>query len=248
MKNYIWLKGLACISIIAIYAMICAIGTYSKASIASDYAQYADTKNPFTSDRVPFPTCRSSFIDVSNDEEYPIPHWIYSLPDDADKALVLAIAKTESRFKPYARSHRGAIGLMQLMPDTAKYMMRKSGGAHVHLASHSNETAYQPRNPFDFKDPYVSLAVGSRYIDYLQSKSYIGQNVAYTLAAYNAGPANLIKWKKRFGSNLSEAAFAKRIPFKETRNYVRKVMKDYHTYQKLLPPIKETVWVRADNC
>lgn len=248
MTHYLRLKGCAFAVLASVYALITVTGSHTE---SEDYARYAAREPvPYvapTSDTVPLPLCRNSYIDMSPDERYPIPHWIYSLPEEADKALVLAIAKTESRFKPYARSHRGATGLMQLMPATARYMTRQQNPM-LHLASMQVEADIpSPRTPFDFNDPYVSLAVGHQYVEYLQKKRYIGDNVVYTLAAYNAGPANLIKWKRDY-ARFGEQGFIARIPFQETRNYVRKVMKDYKHYQTLLPEIKETVWVDAGNC
>lgn len=258
MTNYIMrlnimrLKGLTLAGIACIYGIVHLVGNAGANTIQADYASYAAVEpieELSTSESVPLPACRNSFIDMSTDKKYPIPHWVFSLPREADKALILAIAKTESRFKPHARSHRGAVGLMQLMPDTAHYMIKKHGALDVQLASMDDNFAkYLPRDPFDFTDPYVSLAIGYRYIQYLQNKRYIGDNIAYTLAAYNAGPGNLRKWQKRFG-RTSQTHFTSRIPFKETRNYVRKVMRDYETYRTLLPKMEEdAVWVRADNC
>lgn len=256
MTHYIRLKGLALGGIAGVYGIVQLISHVGNNETQLNYAQYAEKITPIiaqTDDTVPFPACRYSYINLSPDDKYPIPHWVYSLPKQADKALVLAIAKTESRFKPYARSHRGAVGLMQLMPATAKYMARKKSN-YLHLASASSEDKelsatgqYVPKNPFDFKDPFVSLAIGSKYIDYLQNKKYIGDNLVYTLAAYNAGPRNLLKWKKKYGTR-SKSAFINKIPFKETRNYVRKVMKDYKHYQTLLPDIQDTVWLDGENC
>jgi Transglycosylase SLT domain len=216
------------------------------------YARYAQNVAPPTplppTDAVPFPVCRAGYIDLSEDTSYPVPHWIYSLPKEADKALVLAIVKNESRFRPYARSTKGAVGLMQLMPETANVMVRKHG-AKVHLASMQvdDKSAYMPRSAFDFHDPYVSLAVGYRYISYLQSKPYVGDNLVYTLAAYNAGPAALIKWKKELGV-MPPLQFAQAIPYKETRDYVQKVLRDYAYYQHIIPEIHDAVWVAGETC
>ncbi len=254
---YRWLKWATLGAFIATYILITALSDHmhwARTSSAPAPVRTAAVPESVTvatratNDVVPFPTCRDRYIDLSSDRAYPIPHWIYSLPKHADKALVLAIAKNESRFLPYAQSHAGAIGLMQLMPATAHYMLQKHGAMDAFLVTSGPEAhGYTPRNPFDFKDPYVSLAIGHRYIEYLQERPYIGDNIVYTLAAYNAGPGNLLKWKKRFGK-LSPAVFAKRIPYRETRNYVRKVLHDYQRYQALLPNITETVWIDSDQC
>ncbi len=198
-----------------------------------------------TDDRVPLPTCRYRYINFSHDDDYPIPHWVYSLPKSANRALVLAIALNESKLKPHARSDRGALGLMQLMPDTAHSMLPQNG---IQLASASKDfSAYVPRNPFDFRDPYVSLAVGDRYIRYLQAKPFIGRNIAYTLIAYNAGPGNLQKWRKAYG-RLPLRQFIAHIPYRETREYVQKVMRDYMHYKNALPEMEKIVWIEHDKC
>lgn len=207
---------------------------------------------------VVLPVCRSRYINLSRDANYPIPHWIYALPKDADKALLLAIARNESRFRPYARSHKGAIGLMQLMPTTAEFIVDKhredalfmaaaSGDPSVRLYRRANVAQHTPRTPFDFNDPYVSLAVGYRYIEYLQERDYIGDNLVYTLAAYNAGPGNLQKWQSRYG-DMPADAFAGHIPYRETRHYVEKVRRDYKRYKELLLPVDDVRWVDQDSC
>lgn len=220
----------------------------------TDYLRYAAhtitkvEKPAPTSDVVPLPFCRRSFIDLSSDPAYPIPHWVYSLPKDADKALVLAIAKNESRFKPYAVSHKGAVGLMQLMPETASYVVRNAGhNAFVMAGQEEERGAHRPRTAFDFNDPYISLAIGSRYLQHLQQRPFIGDNIVYLLAAYNAGPGMLQQWKRDY-PRLSPDAFAAHIPYAETRHYIRKVINDYRRYQELLPPIGETVWVKGEGC
>jgi hypothetical protein len=250
MSYYIRLKGIALGGLVGLLTLVHFLSTSSATSHPTNDDRYlmahaTDTVAMPTSDAVPLPTCRYRYINFSSDENYPIPHWVYSLPRSSDKALVLAIARNESKFKPYARSDKGAVGLMQLMPETANYMVKKQKDSGIILASAS--PSYTPRNPFDFRDPYVSLAVGDRYIRYLQDKPYIGDNLVYTLAAYNAGPNNLLKWKRSFG-NASPATFTARIPYRETREYVQKVMRDYVRYKKLLPPIRDVVWTENDKC
>lgn len=255
--KYLQIKFAALTSIALVVMLVCYTLTRSEPPTTqqSDYARYASNTQPPqplpTSDVTPLPVCRDLYINLSGNADYPVPHWVYSLPEHADKALVLAIARNESRFQRHARSHKGAVGLMQLMPATARYMVQQHGeqGA-LWLASAENQQNYsyrRPRNPFDFSDPYVSLAVGNRYIEHLQEQPYIGDNIVYTLAAYNAGPARLLEWKKRYG-HLSQEQFAAHIPYRETRDYVRKVLRDYREYRQLMPNIHDVVWVDAGNC
>lgn len=109
---------------------------------------------------------------------------------DVDPALVAAVIEQESRFKVRAKSHRGALGLMQLMPRTGRWM-----GA---------------RNLYD---PEENVDAGVKYLKYLE-KRFDG-NLTQIVAAYNAGEGNV----KRYGGKVP--------PFRETRTYVKKVMKNY---------------------
>ncbi|HVR41984.1 MAG TPA: lytic transglycosylase domain-containing protein [Thermoanaerobaculia bacterium] len=108
---------------------------------------------------------------------------------DVDPALVAAVIENESRFKPRARSHKGARGLMQLMPRTGAWM-----GA---------------RNLYD---PEQNVDAGVKYLKYLE-KRFDG-NRTKIIAAYNAGEGNVM----RYGGIP---------PFRETRSYVKNVMKSY---------------------
>jgi soluble lytic murein transglycosylase-like protein len=160
--------------------------------------------------------------------------WLSGHKAMIDPALVYAIIQQESNFNPNAKSPAGARGLMQIMPKTADYMIKRYRLNEVKLAS--LELPPLPRNirTADLNDPQVNLLIGQHYLKYLSDKSYIDGNLIYLLTAYNAGPANLIKWQKRFGHLNDPHEFMKRIPFKETRHYVQKVMHNYTHYQAQL--------------
>jgi soluble lytic murein transglycosylase len=122
-----------------------------------------------------------------------------------DPALVAAVIYTESRFRDQT-SHAGAKGLMQLTPDTAKFVEHLSGGSTFQIS--------------DLSTPQVNIAYGTYYLRYLLDR--YGDNEALALAAYNGGEGNVDHWvdaARQEGKALSIDA----IPFGETRAYVRAV-------------------------
>src|SRR5829696_1736548 len=98
---------------------------------------------------------------------------------DLDPALIAGVIFTESRFRDQT-SHAGAKGLMQLMPDTADYIARKSGGTQFRRE--------------DLATPQINIAYGTWYLRYLLNK-YEG-NTILTLAAYNAGEGKVDEWRR----------------------------------------------------
>ncbi|MCU0258581.1 MAG: lytic transglycosylase domain-containing protein, partial [Solirubrobacteraceae bacterium] len=126
-----------------------------------------------------------------------------------DPALIAAVIYAESRFVPGRTSAAGAQGLMQITPDTARDIARRSGGTQFVLE--------------DLDTPQVNIAYGS-YLLREHLDRYDG-DVAAALAAYNAGPGNADRWG---GSSLR----AQDIPFPETRAYVAKVLEAQRQYRE----------------
>lgn len=124
---------------------------------------------------------------------------------DLDPALLAAVIYTESRFDPSARSHAGAVGLMQLLPDTAKGIALRTGGDRFVVA--------------DLLDPEINVRYGSWYLDHLRDR-YGDTRIA--LAAYHAGQGNVDEWLREGGG----------IRFPETRSYVDDVLKIRRVYAK----------------
>lgn len=113
-----------------------------------------------------------------------------------DPALLAAVIYQESKFDPHVRSSSGAIGLMQLLPSTAKGIAIHTGGSKFRTS--------------DLDDPEINIRYGSWYLRHLLDK-YGDEETA--LAAYNAGQNNVDKWR----------ASGSGIRFSETRAYVDKV-------------------------
>jgi soluble lytic murein transglycosylase len=124
-----------------------------------------------------------------------------------DPALIAAVIYAESRFRDQ-ESHAGALGLMQVRPQTAHLIARQSGG-----------TQFVTR---DLADPEINIRYGSYYLRYLMRR-YAG-NVVAALAAYNAGMGNVDRWG---GSRLDLEA----IRFVETRAYVEQVLDKRREYR-----------------
>ena len=140
----------------------------------------------------------------------------YAEKYNLDKYLVYAIIKAESNFEPNIVSSSGAIGLMQLMDATAEELAEE-----INYDYPSKEILYRPE---------TSIALGTAYFDKLLS-IYEG-NIPLALTAYNAGIGNVGKWIEA-GTIQSDGNDIENIPFKETNNYVRKILRDYKIYQEL---------------
>ena len=129
-----------------------------------------------------------------------------------DPAFVAAVVYSESRFDPNARSYAGAVGLMQVLPETAEFIARKTGGTEFVEA--------------DLRDPDINVRYGTWLLRYLRDL-YDG-DLELALAAYHAGPASVDRW-------LAEGSG---IAFPETRAYVDEVMRVRGVYAKAYPDLR----------
>ena len=129
-----------------------------------------------------------------------------------DPLFFAALVKQESYFDPRSRSWVGAMGLAQLMPFTADWVSRQIPG---------------PRRPLT--DPAYNMQLGSWYLAYA-GRTFEGQPILAT-AAYNAGIGAAKRWRAWLGADPEE--FIERIPYRETRHYVKKVYGYYWTYRWL---------------
>lgn len=130
-----------------------------------------------------------------------------------DPALVAAVIYRETHFRPRTSS-AGAEGLMQITPDTAKFIANKSGGTAFTVA--------------DLATPKVNIAYGSWYLRYVMQR-YDGNEVL-ALAAYNAGEGNVDKWVAAAGAAGHDFGLSD-IPFPETRAYVENVLASRGEYR-----------------
>lgn len=134
--------------------------------------------------------------------------------NNLSEALVYALIRTESCFSPGVKSSAGAIGLMQLMPATAKATSREKGAF----------------NPARLTTPDYNIMLGTRHFRDLM-KGY-GGDVVYSVAAYNAGATAVDRWRKRL-VGFDKDEFIESIPYQETRDYVKKVYASAATYRQL---------------
>ena len=136
--------------------------------------------------------------------------------EKVDPLLLAAIIKSESGFNPFAESHKGARGLMQLMPATAEQIAREL------------KLNYQDSDDLYTQD--VNLRLGARYFSNL-IRQFDG-SLVLAIAAYNAGPAKVKGWQVlTWGRDQNEILAD--IPISETRAYVRKVLWHYRFYKGL---------------
>jgi len=151
---------------------------------------------------------------------YPEPHKEIieeaSQKHEIDVHLIFAVIKVESKFNKKALSNKGARGLMQILPETAQWVAK--------------ELDYKNFNADLLYEPKYNINIGTWYLKYLV-KQFNGNTIA-ALAAYNGGETNVKKWLNQgtWSGSLDELD---NIPFKETRNYIYKVILDYKTYQDL---------------
>ena len=148
---------------------------------------------------------------------YPVPDWRPADGFRVDQALLLAVARQESRFNVRAKSRRGARGLMQLMPRTAAFI-----GARRDLRRDRAQTLFEPR---------VNMALAQKYITHLLRQKQVDGDLFRVLAAYNAGPGSLSRWLKEVDFRDDPLLFIEAIPSPETRNYIEQVLTNLWMYR-----------------
>ncbi|MBL8577110.1 MAG: lytic transglycosylase domain-containing protein [Mesorhizobium sp.] len=155
-------------------------------------------------------------------------HPVGAIPDEADisaagKALAYAIARQESEFNVSAVSNAGALGLLQLMPATAKSVAKKVG------------LSFFPERLTT--DAAYNATLGAAFLG--EQLGRFDGSYILTFAGYNAGPGRAREWIRRYGDPRGQDVDAvvdwiERIPFAETRTYVQRVMENYQVYKMRL--------------
>lgn len=140
----------------------------------------------------------------------------YSQKNKVDPFLIAAIIKNESNFNHKAVSKVGAVGLMQIMPDTGRWIAEQMG-----LESYKDTDLYQTR---------TNIRMGCWYLGELDHE--FKHNLALVMIAYNAGRGQTHAWMEEYGwdDNFNNL---KAIPFPDTREYVAKVLQDRDKYYLL---------------
>lgn len=154
---------------------------------------------------------------------YPFPHqalvFQYAFKNELDPWLVAGVIRTESKFVLQARSPKGALGLMQLMPETATWI--------------AEQLEYRNFQLKDLENPEVNIRFGTWYLASL--KHEFEGNEVLMLAAYNGGRGNVKHWMQEYGWTMTFGDI-RQIPFPETKEYVSKVICSKKRYQELYIP------------
>lgn len=147
------------------------------------------------------------------------------------KELIASVINAESHYNEKAISIKGAVGLMQIMPSTAEWILNKMYNENYTVQKLS-QTELFDNNKSDglLFDPELNIRIGAYYIAYLLNKF---QDVNTALCAYNAGEGKVSEW---LNSNefSSDKRILKKIPYHETENYVSKVNMNLKIYRKKL--------------
>ena len=156
-------------------------------------------------------------MDVPIHLYYPTTVWKPRDGYKLEKELIHAFIHQESMFNTKAKSKDGAMGLMQVLPSTAKFI--------------SKSKDVKRNNSNILKNPEINMEVGQEYLTYLLDLEVVSRNLIFLAAAYNGGPGNLQKWKKETNYMDDPLFFMESIPSRETRWFIEKILAKYWIYQ-----------------
>lgn len=132
-----------------------------------------------------------------------------------DPDLLFAVMRVESVYQRRIVSHAGAIGLMQIMPRTGRLIAERLGQLQMTAT--------------DLLDPQTNIEFSAWYLSSLIER--MDGRLPLAIASYNGGPHNVRAWIRRYGAHVPLDAFLERIPFQETKRYVRRVLGYYASYK-----------------
>ena len=156
--------------------------------------------------RIFYPKLHEEFVSMYSDE--------YGV----DENLVFAVIKAESNFHEEAVSHKDALGLKQIMKETAEDVARKY---NIEIDFNNSER--------EILNVQNNIKIGTKYLAVLLEKY---KNIEVAVAAYNAGIGTVDNWIEK-EIIKSDGSDIENIPYKETNNYVRKILRNYKIYQDL---------------
>lgn len=150
---------------------------------------------------------------------YPVPRWAPLGGFIVDRALVFALMRQESQFLPRVQSSAGALGLMQIMPATARSVARQTG-----LKPLGEKTA--------LVDPELNITLAQEYISMLLNDEHIKGNLLMFACAWNGGPSAAARWRSaRAELQKDPLLFVESIPSKESRIFTHRVLANYWIYR-----------------
>ena len=162
---------------------------------------------------------------------YPVPQYMVALHPVMDSALLLAVARNESGFREIAKSPSGAVGMMQMLPSTARALERRIGQDQLSEASASASLAPIAER---LSDPALSARYGAEYLKLLCKENAINNSLIHLLVGYNAGPGTVASWNNAARKVSDPLLYIESIPYAETRNYVMQVSAQYWIYQLMM--------------
>jgi len=154
----------------------------------------------------------------------------YSKKYGVDELLIYSIIREESRFQKDVVSPADAVGLMQLIPPTARTVARQIG-----INGFSTAMLTIPR---------INIEMGIFYFKQVLDK--FNGDVELALASYNAGPHRAADWKTRF-YGLEKDEFIEEVPFRETRNYIRRILRSYGAYKAIYGDTAQAAPVESET-
>ena len=151
---------------------------------------------------------------------YPKPNWLSSNDLIIDEALLWALIRKESSFYLKAKSNRGARGLMQLMPSTARMVMK--------------DRTIRGANRWKLYDLQYNILTGQKLLERLLATENISDSLIAILISWNAGPSRYEQWNKKIGQYKDPLLYIESIPSYETRWFVKEVLKNLWIYRDYL--------------